>query len=137
MSSVLTKYVRLGLANLAPRKSDKTVDVESVRERKAIDPTTRKPTDTIEGYTLNFFGVSGGVQSLKLPLDVRPTVEQINSALQRGAIVKVNFGSPSTLQAKFYAMMSDGQLIQGITASASVVEVVEIIEQDEDFDIEL
>lgn len=137
MSSVLPKYVRLGLANLASRKSDKAVDVESVRERKAIDSTTRKPTDIVEGYTLNFFGVSGGVQSVKLPLDVKPVVEQINDALQRGAIVKVNFGSPSTLQARFYAMMSDGQLIQGITASATTVEIAEIIEQDEDFDIEL
>lgn len=137
MSSVLPKYVRLGLANLAPRKSDKAVDVESIRLRKAIDPTTRKPTDTVEGYTLNFFGVSGGVQSVKLPEEVKPVVEQINSALQRGAIVRVNFGSPSTLQAKFYAMMSDGQLIQGITASATTVEIVEIIEQEDDFEIEL
>lgn len=137
MSSVLPKYVRLGLANLAPRKSDKTVDVESVRERKAIDPTTRKSADTLDGYTLNFFGVSGGVQSVKLPLDVKPVVEQINSALQRGAIVRINFGSPSTLQAKFYAMMSDGQLIQGITALATTVEIAEIIEQEDDFEIEL
>ena len=137
MSSILPKYVRLGLPNLAPRKSDKTVDVESVRERKAIDPTTRKPTDTLDGYTLNFLGVSGGVQSVKLPLELKPVVEQINTALQRGAIVKVNFGSPSTLQAKFYAMMSDGQLIQGITASATTVEIVEIIEQEDDFEIEL
>lgn len=137
MSSILPKYVRLGLANLAPRKSDKTVDVESVRERKAIDPTTRKPSDTLDGYTLNFFGVSGGIQSVKLPIELKPVVEQINNALQRGAIVKANFGSPSTLQAKFYAMLSDGQLIQGITASATTVEIVEIIEQEDDFEIEL
>lgn len=138
MPSILPKYVRLGLANLAPKKSDKAVDVESVRPRNAIDPVTRKPTDTLDGYNLTFFGVNGCLQTVKLPLDAQPTTNKIDEALKNGSIVRANFGAPSTLDARFYAMVKDGQLLQGITAKAQKVEIVEIIEANNDFgDIEL
>lgn len=138
MSSVATKHVRLGLANLAVKKSDKSVEVESVRQRNSIDPVTRKPTDVLEVYNINFYAVSGSIQTVKLGLDMQHVIEKIESALNAGSIVRVNFGSPSTLEARFYAMLNNGVLIQGVTAKASTVEIVEINEPDnEDFEIEL
>lgn len=139
MSSVSVKHVRLGLANLAVKKSDRSVEVESVRQRNSIDPATRKPTDVLEGYNVNFYAVSGSIQTVKLGLDMQPVIEKIESALNAGSIVRVNFGNPSTLEARFYAMLNNGALIQGVTAKASTVEIVEINEPDnnEDFEIEL
>lgn len=136
MSSILLKNLRLGLANLAVKKSDRTVEVAAVKERKKIDPVSHTMTDIVEGYTLDFYAISG-IQSVKLSLDLQQVVEQINSALERGAIVRVSFGSPSTLDAHCYCMVNNGVLMQGVTAKAKVVEIAEIIEQDEDFDIEL
>ena len=140
MSSLNVKYVPLKLGNLATHFSDKTVDVESVRPRYKIDPDTKKPTDILDGYNLDFFGVKGGVQTVKLDLTVKTAFEQIKAALEKGCIVKVNFGTPSTLRARFYAMKHNDGILQGITATASTVEIVSIEEPeiDEDFgDIEI
>lgn len=135
MSSLNAKYVTLRLGNLAPHISDKVVDVESVRPRYKIDPDTKKSTGEIDGFNLDFFGVKGGVQTVKLPMDVKDQIAKIDEALKTGSIVHVNFGTPSTFKARFYAMLNNGSLIQGITATASTLEIISIDTPElEDFD---
>lgn len=135
MSTINCKLVTLRMGNLAPRISDKTVEVESVRPRYKIDSETKKSTGQIEGYNLDFFGVKGGVQTVKLPLDVKEKIAKIDDALKTEKNVSVNFGNPCTLRARFYAMIKNGVLIQGITATASTLEIVSIDEPDfDDFD---
>lgn len=136
MSSLLTKNVTLKLSNLAQKPSDKAVEVDSVRKRKKIDPVTHQVIpDEYEGFALDFIGVKGGTQTVKLPQAMEGTIQKIEQALKSQSIVKVNFGNPSTLRGRFYAMLQNGQLIQGITASAETVEIISIDSPElDDFD---
>ncbi len=141
MSSVLPKHVKLPMQLLTPNRSDRTVEVDSVRPRRKIDPETRKPTNEVEGYTLDFIANKGSIQSVKLPLSVEPQIREIEKALHDNSIVKVNFGTPSTFVGRFYAMLNgNGGILQGISCTASTVEIVEIEKSEPDvfpdFDVE-
>jgi len=56
-------------------------------------------------------------------------------ALKQQKVVTVNFGNPSSLRGKCYAMMNNGVLLQGVSCTATELNIVSIEEPEfEDFD---
>lgn len=116
-------------------KRNPNVTVDAVRMRNKIDPETRQRTDEIEGTVVDIVA-RGKIQSVKLPLDTKATVEKIAEALKEHKIVTVNFGeTASTLRGRCYAMYQNNQMIQGISCTATELNIVGIEDQEvEDFD---
>ena len=109
--------------------------VDSIRMRYKIDPTTKERTDTPDGYSVDILTARGKLQTVKLANGAitDAIAEQISTALSNRKIVKVNFGSPaSTLRGRCYAMFNSGQLIQGVSCTATELNIVSIDEPDDD-----
>ena len=51
------------------------------------DPETRQATDEIEGYAVNVLSAKGEPQTVKLPIDSAPVVNQIHDALNEDKFV--------------------------------------------------
>lgn len=132
MSTIILKNIQLRMANLAAKPSEKTVEVDSVSTQYKFNKETKERTDEIVGYTLDFYGVKGGIQTVKLPTDCKATIETIQRHLENCSIVRVNFGNPSTLLAHPYAMLDKQtrELRSGVTASAKEVVVVSVDEPE-------
>ena len=128
MSTVILKNIQLRMANLAAKPSDKTVEVDSVSTQYKFDKETKERTDEITGYSLDFYGVKGGIQTVKLPVACKGVIEQIKRHLDECSVVRVNFGNPSTFLAHPYAMLDKQtqELRAGVTATAKEVVVVSV-----------
>ncbi len=109
----------------------KELKCDGVATRFKRDPETKLPTAEIEGYAVNAFTAHGEVQTVKLPLEVEPKIEEIRNALTKDKIVKVSFAN---LVGKFWAMQdqNSGRLLQGISVTASDVEIISIEDPSED-----
>jgi hypothetical protein len=107
---------------LGSKKPD--VSVSSVGERYKIDPTTRQRTDVLDGYYVNVYSSRGEVQTVKLGVNVADKIEEIKKAVEQNKVVQVNFNK--TFKAKFYAMIIDSRLMQGISASATDIQIVSV-----------
>lgn len=112
------------------RKAD--VSVVDARTRYKINAETRQRTEEIEGYAVDIIAAHGRTQTVKLPVSAQDSVTKIIDALKDNMLVTVNFGEPSTLSGKCYAMFNNGQLISGVSASATKISIVNI-EADEDY----
>ena len=133
MSSINPKFINLKLCNIAQKPSDKTVTVANVSVRPKYDNTSGKSIpDSIDGYNLTFYGLRSAPQTVKLPQEVEPEIKRIKNAFEKDAIISVSFGTPSTLRARFYAMLTPQGLKSGITANAEKLEIVSIEQPDLD-----
>jgi len=141
MSTIIPSTIPLTLTNLTGKRS-MIVVINGIRKRYKIDKETQQRTDVVDGLTVDMLA-RNGVQSVKLPVEAvdETTFTQIDEAIKAEKIVKVNFGATaSTLRGKFYALInkSTGQLVQGISCTASELNLVSIDEPelddiDEDF----
>ena len=107
------------------------VVVDAVRTRYKIDNATKQRTDVQEGYVIDIIAAHGKVQSVKVPMEAKEVIEQITEALKNEKVVKINFGTnASTLRGRCYAMFSNGQLLKGISCTATSINVVSIEEPE-------
>ena len=87
---------------MGTKKQDLPVIATAVRRKR--DPETKLITDEVEGYAINLLAPNNGVvQTVKLPADVAPVIEQIKEALDAQKVVTVNLGG--TFKAKCWAMI--------------------------------
>jgi hypothetical protein len=132
MSSISFRDFTLNMTAITGRRSNSQIVVDA-KIRNKIDPETHTRTEEVDGYTVDIIAAHGRTQSVKLPKETGATVKQIMDAIHNQKIVKVNFGEPSTLRGRCYALVnSSGQLIQGVSATASEVQVLSI--EDEELD---
>jgi hypothetical protein len=132
MACITFRDFILNMTTLTGRRSN-TQTVLDARIRNKIDPTTHQRTDEVDGYTVDIIAAHGRTQSVKLPKETEATVKQIIDAIRDQKVVKVNFGEPSTLRGRCYALVnSSGQLIQGVSATATEINVLSI--EDEELD---
>jgi len=116
---------------MGTKKQDLPVIATAVRRKR--DPETKLITDEVEGYAINLLAPNNGVvQTVKLPADVAPVIEQIKEALDAQKVVTVNLGG--TFKAKCWAMIdpTTGRLNQGVSATATQLSIVSIKEPDEE-----
>ena len=115
-------------------KRNPTVQADAFRERYKLDSETKQRTDTVEGYVVDIVA-RNRIQSVKLPVDAvnLETVKQIKTALEAHKVVKINFGTTaSTLRGRCYALLNSGQLIKGVSCTASELNLVSIDEPEAD-----
>jgi hypothetical protein len=112
-------------------KRKPTVLVDAVSKRYKIDKETQKRTDEVEGVNVDIIAAHSMVQTVKLPLSVSATCDEIADALRNNKIVSIDFGKPSTLRGKCYAMLRNGQLVSGVSCTADTINIVSI-EDDSD-----
>lgn len=128
----------LSQTTVVGKRNPNTV-VDSVNQRYKIDKSSGTRTDEIDGYNVVINAAHGKLQTVKLPLDVAETVEKIADAIRNSKVVTINFGIPSTLRGRCYAMIRNGELLSGVSCTASEINIVSIDEMDDfdDADIEL
>lgn len=118
-------------------KRNPVVELDAWRERYKVDSETKQRTDVVEGYVADIVA-RNRIQSVKLPVDAvnEETVKRIKSALEAHKVVKINFGTTaSTLRGRCYALLNSGQLIKGVSCTATELNIVAIDEPEaDDFD---
>ena len=135
MATLLPSSIPLNQTNITGRRNP-VVTLTGLRKRHKIDKATQTRTEDVDGITADI-GARNAVQSVKLPVDSvdDETFTKINEALEADKVVKVNFGAnASTLRGKFYALINKttGQLVQGISCTASELNLVSIEEPETD-----
>lgn len=135
MASLNPSGIPLNQTTITGRRNP-VVTLNGLRKRNKIDKDTQTRTDELEGYTADICA-RNAIQSVKLPVDAvnEETFAKITEALDADKVVKVNFGAnASTLRGKFYALISrtTGQLVQGISCTASEMNLVSIDEPEVD-----
>ena len=133
MATLILRDISLNQTNITGRRKP-DVTVTDTKIRYKIDTTTNTRTDDIEGYAVDIIAIHGKPQTVKLPLDTKETVEQIKTALKKNQIVTVNFGIPSTLRGKCYAMLRNGQIMSGVSCTADTINIFKIEDELDDFD---
>ena len=133
MSSISLRDLGLNQTTITGRRKSNVTVVETHVRRK-IDPETRKMTDEIEGYSVDIIAVHGKLQTVKLPTTTASEIEKINAAISNNMIVTANFGEPSTLTGKPYAMLQIGQILSGVSAKAETISIVSIESENDDID---
>ena len=117
-------------------KRNPVLTLNAFRKRYKINKQTQERTDELEGNTADI-PARNAVQSVKVSIDAvdESTFNKINEALAADKVVKINFGATaSTLRGKFYALInkSTGQLVQGISCTATELNLVAIEEPETD-----
>ena len=130
MSSISFRDFTLNQTAITGKRNPKVLVTET-RPRYKINPETRQRTDQLEGYTVDIIARMGKSQSVKLGLDCEKTIQEINDNLKQSKLVYVNFGTPSTLRGKCYAMISDGQILSGVSCVATDLNIADIQEQED------
>lgn len=129
------RHIPLVVGNVAPKRSDRDLEALSIRPRFKADPATGRPTKEQEGYTLVFQGVKGFEQALKLPMEVQKKAAELKAALDAGFVVRI---SPVGFRARLYAMTNQqGQLLSGVSISASDFEITSKSQPEEDVFLDL
>jgi len=138
MASLSFKDFDLNQTCITGRRNP-VVTLDAFRARYKIDAETKEKTEEVDCYVADIVA-RNRIQSVKLPIDaVKPdVVEQITKALEARKVVTINFGATaSTLRGKCYALISKttGQLVQGVSCTASELNIVDTKEPDvDDFD---
>ena len=133
MSSIALKDLALNQTAITGRRKSGVTVVET-RVRRKIDPETRKITDEIDGYSVDIIAAHGKLQTVKLPTSTAEEIAKINAALSDNLIVTANFGEPSSLTGRPYAMVQNGQLLAGVSAKADVINIVSMENDVDDID---
>lgn len=132
MASISFRDFTLNQTNITGRRNP-VVTVVETRPRYKIDPQTRQRTDILDGFNIDIIAALGKAQTVKVGLECEETIKKISEALkENNKIVSIDFGTPSTLRGKCYAMMNNGQLLSGVSATASEVNIVKVEEQEYD-----
>lgn len=132
MSSLNPRGVTLSqTAAFGTKKQELIVTQTGIRYKR--DPETRQATTNVDGYNVNVQSPrTGEVQTVKLPMNVADTISKIKNALESDQIVTVSF--KGTFRGKFWAMLGEnGRVNQGISATATELEIVEIKDLEDDF----
>lgn len=134
-NSLNLRDVTLNQTNVLGRRST-VAQVIDTRPRYKIDPQTRQRTDTLDGFNVTILAALSKPQDVKLPLEAESVIKQIDEAIHNeGKQVFVSFGSPtSTLRGKFYAMLNNGQLVSGLSCTASEITIAKISEESDDYE---
>lgn len=136
MATIVPKDIQLNATNITGSKSQEYL-VDGFRDRYKIDKVTKTRTEELEGYSVDIRALKGAVQTVKLPLNVDATViEQIREAVKADKDVTISFGKPSTLRGKFYALLNNGALVQGVSCTASKIEIISIKDSADEFEEE-
>lgn len=144
MATLNPSGIPLNQTNITGRRNP-VVTLNALHKRYKIDKETQQRTEELDGITADIQARTG-IQSVKLPINVvdETTFTQITEALAADKIVKINFGATaSTLRGKFYALInkSTGQLVQGISCTATELNLVAIEEPEvddiDDYEIDL
>ena len=131
MSTITFRDFTLNQTTITGKRKSEVVVVDA-HARYKIDPETRQKTTEVDGYSVDILAQHGRSQTVKLPKETEKTIGQIIDALKNNMIVSVNFGEPSTLVGRCYAMNNQGSIISGVSACASEINIVRI-EADEDY----
>lgn len=134
MASINFQDFEISQATITGKKNP-VVQILGARLRYKVNPETRQRTEELEGCAVDI-AARYKLQTVKLPLATKTTVEEIITALENKKIVTANFGkTASTLRGKCYALINGGQLIQGVSATATEINIVSIDEPEtEDFE---
>ena len=133
MATISLKDIHLNQTSITGKRKQDVV-LTDMRPRYAMDEN-RNRTDIIEGYNVDIVAARGMAQTVKLQCTLEAKViEQISDAFANGKTVYVDFGTPSTLKGRPYAMLSDGRLLSGVSCTASELHIVKIEDDDEDID---
>ena len=138
MASLTFKDFDLNQTCITGRRKP-NVTLDDFRPRYKVDAETKEKKEEIDCYVADIVA-RNRIQSVKIPTDaVKPeVVEQITTAIKANKVVTINFGTTaSTLRGKCYALInrSTGQLISGVSCTASELNVVAISEPEiDDFD---
>ncbi len=130
------KNLKLTLANVAPTTNTKYLSVNSTSVIYERDEEN-KLTQNICGFAVNCAARKGDELKVKLPVDVRQTIAEINNKLaETDATILVSFEG---LDLKAYAMTPNGTLYSGVSAKAQSVKIekIELEEPELDENIEL
>ncbi len=133
MASLQLRDIKLSQTALTGRRSAEVV-VDAIKLRYKVDPQTRTRTEEMDGVNIDIIA-RNKIQTVKLPDMNQSVYDEIADALKANKTVKVNFGEKhSTLVGRPYAMLnkSNGNLISGISCSASEVNIVSIEEPEVD-----
>ena len=135
MATLKPILITLNQTNITGKRNP-VVTLDALRKRYRIDKETQMRTDELDGITADIHA-RGSIQSVKLPLESvdEATFTKITEALEAEKVVKVNFGATaSTLRGKYYGLISKvtGQLVQGISCTATEMNLVAIEEPEVD-----
>lgn len=134
MPSVNVKNIVLNQTSvMGSKKPEVVANACAIRYKRDIE--TKLPTEEIDGYSVNVLSARGEVQTVKLPEKSASVIEKIKEALADDMVVKVTF---TGFKGRFWAMLRDGHIVQGISCNADSVEI-SAIEQlaDDDIDIDM
>ena len=130
MASVNVRRILLPQTTIFGSKKQDLL-VSQVADRYKRDPETKETTTEKDGFNITVLSpTTGEPQTVKLPLTVEQEIAKVSKALAEENIVKVSFNG--TMRGKFWAMMNDGRLQQGISATATELQVVSIEVPNED-----
>ncbi len=133
MPSLTFKDFDLNQTTITGRRNP-VVTLDDFRIRYKVDKETKQKTEEADCYVADIVA-RNRVQSVKLPLDAvnKATATQITDALRFRKVVKINFGTTaSTLRGRCYALINSGQLISGVSCTASELNLVSIEEPELD-----
>ena len=132
-NSIRFRDFTLNQTNVTGRRNPNVV-VDAVTPRYKIDKETQQRTNEVDGVNVDIIAAHSMIQTVKLPLDAKATCDKIAEALRKNQIVTVNFGTPSTLRGKCYAMLRNGQLFQGVSCTASEINIVSVEDDIDEMD---
>jgi hypothetical protein len=132
-NSITFRDFLLNMTTMTGRRSNSQMVVDA-RIRYKIDSVTHQRIEgEPDGYTVDIIAAHGRTQSVKLPKETKLVVEKIMDAIRDQKVVKVNFGEPSTLRGRCYALINgSGQLIQGVSATATEINILSV--EDDEYD---
>lgn len=126
--------------NILGRRISQGIVVDSAGFKYKVDESGH-PTTEIEYCMVDIIATKGKVQTVKLPISTKETVEEIQDALHHNKTVTVHFGQPkSTLCGRGYAIYNEEKqtLYSGVSASATEINIVKIEEPEfDDFDVDV
>lgn len=132
MASLSLRDITLSQRSLSRTRSSSMVAVDA-RPRYKINPETRTRTDEIEGFNVDVLCM-GKAQTVKLPKEVEQTFAKVQEALKEGKTIWVSFNN--SLRAKPYALLNNGQLLSGISATATTLILDKAEKEDDLLDFE-
>jgi len=132
MASVTARGIGLSMTSTLGSKRQDVVCVATAQRRKR-DPETRQVTDEIEGYAVNVLSAKGETQTVKLPLESAPVIQEIQEALSADKLVRVSF---EKFVGRFWAMLdaTTGRVNQGVSVTASAVKIASIEDPADELD---
>ncbi len=124
------RNMHLVLANVARTTGDRSLQVNSVSIRNAIDGEGHR-TEEVVGYNLNCAARKGDTLTVKFPLSVKTKFEELKKLLDDDAEVTVSF---TNLKLTAYALQSkSGELLSGVSAKEDDFKIENTHLDDDDF----